>query len=603
MTRTFSVDSPTFEGRRIGPYELVRELGSGGMGSVYLARRTDGVHLQPVAIKLLRPSHLSPILVHRFEQERRILASLDHPNIARLLDGGTTEDGLPYCVMELVDGVPINQYCDLHRLDVPSRLALFRNVCGAVEYAHRSGIVHRDVKPSNILVTAEGMVKLLDFGIAKLLGPDPTGTTLLTDSSLCAMTPEYASPEQVKGEAVTRATDVYSLGVVLYELLTGQRPYRLRKRVFHEIVRVLCEEEPTRPSVAACQAAEDAENGSLNSPEVVGKRRQTTPGGLQQQLQGDLDSILLKSLRKEPWQRYASAHEFARDIGQHLDGLPVDARSGRSYRLRKWLNRYRLGLTALTVLLLIMLTGNIHVTRSGVWILLGALVVLGLWQVTVDRELARRMAGWPVATVTTLTAIFLWLLGRPANAFPWPWWAELANSMLSGMARVIVGVLVFALFARWACRGRWSGGLVLDASSKPGAIVTAQFTALLVLGAGLLVISAFLAFSGGWDAGSLSFSEVTLELYIFVYIAFQFLLSPRLEFRQHGIVTAYAFHRWPQIESFGWEKNDTKDHVMLRIHVVGRHPFFQPVRVQVPNDKKPEMERVLTRFLSEWPKV
>ncbi|MFL6452224.1 MAG: serine/threonine-protein kinase [Bryobacteraceae bacterium] len=228
VTLTFGVDSPKFEGRRIGPYDLIRELGSGGMGSVYLARRTDGVYLQPVAIKLLRSCNLSAHFVNRFEQERRILASLDHPNIARLLDGGTTEDGLPYCVMELVDGLPMNQYCDLHRLDVRSRLALFNNLCGAVDYAHRAGIVHRDIKPSNILVTAEGTVKLLDFGIAKLLGPDPTKTTVLTDSSLSAMTPEYASPEQVRGDPATRATDVYSLGVVLYELLTGNRPYRLR---------------------------------------------------------------------------------------------------------------------------------------------------------------------------------------------------------------------------------------------------------------------------------------------------------------------------------------------------------------------------------------
>lgn len=206
-----------------------------------------------------------------------------------------------------------------------------------------------------------------------------------------------------------------------------------------------------------------------------------------------------------------------------------------------------------------------------------------------------------MATVTTLGAIFLWLLGRPASAFHWKLWAEFANSTLSGIARVIVGVLALALFARWAYRSHWSGDLVLDASSEVGAVVKTQFAALVVLGTILLIGSTVLWFSDGLNPLPGSFSDTTLGLYIVIFIAFQRLLSPRLEFRQLGIVTADAFHRWPRIESFSWEGNQTEGEVMLRINVAGRHPLFQPVRIQVPSDKKPEAERVLNRFLSDWP--
>ncbi len=246
--------SARMEGRRIGAYEILREIGSGGMGSVYLAARADDVFRKRVAIKLARPEVVSSGMLARFHQEREILAALDHPNIARVLDGGATEEGIPYFIMEYVEGSPIDSYCDEHKLGVGERVALFRQVCSAVEYAHGRDVIHRDLKPQNILVTDDGTVKLLDFGIAKLLRPlEPESTLAMTQTGGWLMTPEYASPEQVRGEAINRASDLYSLGVVLYELLTGHRPYHLQSRIYHEIVRVICEETPTRPSVSAIQ--------------------------------------------------------------------------------------------------------------------------------------------------------------------------------------------------------------------------------------------------------------------------------------------------------------------------------------------------------------
>ena len=240
----------TWIGRRIGVYQIVEEIGHGGMGEVFRALRADGQYKKDVAIKLVRGGYDTAAVLERFRHERQILASLDHPNIARLYDGGTTEDGLPYLVMELIEGTPIDQYCEEHKLGVNERLKLFTQVCSAVQYAHQRLVIHRDIKPSNILVTADGVPKLLDFGIAKLLdstaGPE---TTLLR-----AMTPEYASPEQVRGEPITTATDVYSLGVVLYRLLTGRSPYPETTRTPLELARIICEVEPTKPSSAMARA-------------------------------------------------------------------------------------------------------------------------------------------------------------------------------------------------------------------------------------------------------------------------------------------------------------------------------------------------------------
>ena len=331
---------PDQSGKQIGAYRLLGEIGRGGMGTVYLAERTDDVHRKPVAIKLVWPGFDSAEIFKRFRQERHILAELNHPNIAGLLDGGTTDEGWPYVVMEYVAGEPITQHCNQRRLSVTERLKLFQQVCAAVGYAHHARVIHRDLKPSNILVTRDGTAKLLDFGIAKILDPALRPDSLsLTNTGLQAMTPEYASPEQVRGHNITVATDVYSLGVMLYELLTGHQPYRFEKRVLHEVMRVITEQEPLRPShvnnigsvprAVASGSAPEIANPVATAPgtEPMSNAQETTPDKLRRRLEGDLDNIILKALRKEPEQRYASVEQFSEDITRHLSGKPVLAQA------------------------------------------------------------------------------------------------------------------------------------------------------------------------------------------------------------------------------------------------------------------------------------
>src|SRR5215212_1346067 len=321
-------DAP-FIGRRVGSYRIVRELGRGGMGAVYLAVRADDEFQKRVAIKLVKRGMDTDFILRRFRQERQILASLDHPYIARLMDGGTTDDGLPYFVMEYIEGLPVNQFCDAHKLSTPERLRLFLKVCSAVAFAHHNLVIHRDLKPSNVLVTADGAPKLLDFGIAKLLNPEMGGRALdPTTLALRLMTPEYASPEQVRGETVTMVSDVYSLSVLLYDLLTGHRPYTLRSRSPEEIARVICEQEPERPSVAVNLIEVISSHGREPveiTPDSVSRVRDGSLEKLRRQLSGSIDNIVLKSLRKEPQRRYQSVDEFARDIEHYLEGRPVGA--------------------------------------------------------------------------------------------------------------------------------------------------------------------------------------------------------------------------------------------------------------------------------------
>jgi len=334
-------------GRRIGVYQVIEEIGHGGMGEVYRAARADGQYTKEVAIKLVRGSLDSRFVTERFLNERQILASLDHPNIARLLDGGTTDDGIPYLVMELIEGEPIDRYCDEHKLSVTERLRLFRQVCVAVHYAHQRLVIHRDIKPSNVMVTKEGEPKLLDFGIAKIVSPIHDAQTTFT----LAMTPEYASPEQIRGEAITTATDVYSLGVVLYQLLTGRSPYPGDTRTPHKLAQAVCETEPGRPSTVVVRR--DVENGKEGDPEQISSIREGTPAKLQRRLGGDLDDITMMALRKEPARRYSSVEQFAEDIRRHLDGLPVAANKGSwSYRAEKFVQRHKVGIAAVAVVLL-----------------------------------------------------------------------------------------------------------------------------------------------------------------------------------------------------------------------------------------------------------
>ncbi len=335
-------------GERLGPYRLLRRLGAGGMGTVYLARREDEHYQQDVALKILRSGLQGTEAVHRFLAERQILARLEHPNIARLYDGGSTPDGRPYLVMELVEGLPLDEYCDRHQLAIDQRLDLFRRICSAVQYAHQNLLVHRDLKPGNILVTEVGEPKLLDFGIAKRLEPGSATKPDLTRTGSRIMTPSYASPEQVRGEAITTASDVYSLGVVLYGLLAGRTPYRVENGFAHEIERAICEAEPERPSAALFRPGEP-------SAEEIARTRCARPQALRRRLHGDLDNIALMALRKEPSRRYGSAAQLSRDIENHLHSLPVVARPDTlSYRTRKFVRRHRVGVSAAALVVVLL---------------------------------------------------------------------------------------------------------------------------------------------------------------------------------------------------------------------------------------------------------
>ncbi len=316
-------------GERVGRYRLERHIGTGGMGSVYLASRDDGQFRQTAAVKVVKAGMDSEWAAQRFREERQVLARLVHPQIVRLIDGGATRAGLPYLVMEYVEGRPLVQYCREERIPLPERLRLFLRVCEAVSYAHRNLVIHRDLKPANILVTAEGTPKLLDFGISKLLQSADEDCPQAGSTAVPLMTPEYASPEQVRGDAVTTATDVYSLGVVLYEILTGHCPYTVRSRAAGEIAREVCESEPPPPSAVAGRP-----------------------------LAGDLDNIVLMAMRKDPARRYSSVEHLAEDIRRYLTGRPVGARQDTfTYRVGKFIRRHRAGVMAALLLTLSLLAG------------------------------------------------------------------------------------------------------------------------------------------------------------------------------------------------------------------------------------------------------
>jgi len=323
-------------GRRIGPYVLDSLLGRGGMGAVYLAHRADGEFEQKVAIKLIDLPLVTATFRERFRQERQILAGLQHPYIARLLDGGVTGSGDPYLVMEFVDGVPIQQFCERENLSLRLRLKLFLEVCEAVQFAHQNFVVHRDLKPDNILVAADGTPRLLDFGTAKLLSPSYAAAgSGLTREGYQSFTPQYASPEQVLGKPVTAASDTYSLGVLLYLLLTGKQPYELAKLTTEELLRVICEEPPRKPAPAE---------------------------SLDWRLDADLNAILLKALRKEPSERYGTAIELGADIRAWLDGMPVAARRGTfRYKAAKFIHRNRIAVISSVLLAASMLAGVVGV--------------------------------------------------------------------------------------------------------------------------------------------------------------------------------------------------------------------------------------------------
>lgn len=345
-------------GRQVGHYRVEARLGEGGMSTVYLAVRADDVYQQKVALKVLGYGADRSDLAARFRAERQILASLDHAGIARLLDGGATDDGRPYLVMEYIEGVPIDRFCDQQRLGIDARIDLFRQVCATVQYAHQNLVVHRDIKPSNILVRTDGVPRLLDFGIAKLLeGAELSGAIEATGTGQRLMTPQYASPEQVAGGVVTTATDVYSLGVLLYVLLTGHLPYRQPGTTSESLQRAVVEQDPERPSSAVGRETDGGHRrpservaGDGPTQEAVSEARGLRPQQLRRKLRGDLDNIVLMALRKEPERRYASVGLLSEDLRRYREQLPVAAQpDSLGYRARKFVARHRAGVAAAAV--------------------------------------------------------------------------------------------------------------------------------------------------------------------------------------------------------------------------------------------------------------
>ncbi len=354
-------------GRSLGPYRIIREIGHGGMGGVYLGARADEAFQKFVAIKILRGGLDTQQFVQYFRTERQILATLDHPHIARLLDGGATDDGLPYFVMEFIDGEPIDRYCHAHKLNTAERLKLFQGVCAAVRYAHENLVVHRDIKPGNVLVTKEGIPRLLDFGIAKLLAPgaNPPDATV---TAWRPFTPEFASPEQISGRSITTASDIYSLGALLYVLLTGRRPYRITTASATEMEAAICTEEPEKPSLAVMRRESVAPPAAGPAPapsQSASAAREGTPEKLRRRLEGDLDAIVLMAMRKEPERRYASVEQLSSDVARHLCGLPVIARlDSRRYRAARFMQRHKAGVAAIASIFVVLICGLIVTLRE-----------------------------------------------------------------------------------------------------------------------------------------------------------------------------------------------------------------------------------------------
>ncbi len=608
-------DPGRMEGRRIGQYEILRELGRGGMGAVYLAARTDQVYRKTVAFKVVRPEASSEDVIRRFHQEREIVAGLDHPNIARLLDGGTTPEGLPYFVMEFVDGQPIDVYCDQRQLSVAERLKLFRTVCAAVEYAHGRGVAHRDLKPGNILVTAEGVVKLLDFGIAKLLGEPPDAGDPLTRTGLRPMTPEYASPEQVKGESVGAASDQYSLGVVLYELLTGHRPYRMRSRLIHEVVRVICEEDPTLPSTAVTETAEARVAGKPVSvtPQLISRSRETTPAELRRELSGDIDNILLRVLRKDPRQRYAAVRDFSEDLQRRLDGQPVMAQSqGLIYSAGKFLTLHREWAIGGGVLVIAVAAGAVKISPDVALFVLVSFVILAIAFFVARRDtgsgIARHLlfSGRVQAIIGAgfiLAVLVPSFLKRAQPFVPAEWWLTPHPWFWIAVGVIYAGVGAWGLFAlaRWPRRERQAGALLLDLSRKRSSLAYAW----LVL-TSLISLLAFTAIALNATTGR--FHEWKLGAFCIVaywpMVAYIFIIIDTVEIRERGVVQGGSFFRWSQVESFSWGRREGRFLILklrLQRFAFTSLPWTLRSEIVVEAEHQGKADAILKRQLSEWP--
>ncbi len=611
-------DPCRMEGRRLGHYEILREIGRGGMGTVYLARRADGLFEHQVAIKVVTPESAGPEVIERFEQERAILASLEHPNIARLYDGGSTEEGWPYFVMEYVEGKPIDQWCDDRKLSIGERVQLFRAVCEAVQYALQHRVIHRDLKPGNILVTREGTVKLLDFGIAKLVGvdADPKGT-LATRTGMRLMTPEYASPEQVRSEAITPLSDLYSLGVILYELVTGRRPYRLKSRVFHEIVRIVCEEPPTRPSsvVIETDVRPGEEGKSITiAPGVFSGLREGTPSDLKRRLSGDLDGILLKALEKDPRRRYRSVEQFSMDLDRHLKGEPVlVAQTGRFSDAVRSASKHRLGIALALGLLLAFVTGGIRIDWRGIALVAGAAAALGLWHIATDRELGAMISetsfgGAPVLVLVSAIAVGL-LVELGMYLFPsWPG-GEIAGWVLAAGA-ALGFVYMVTLLCAWAFRARWAGPLVCSMrTSETQTLVLTPVLGALNAGPVIRLIQHGFHKPRLDDPGF--YLDVSLLALVVVLVIYTLIVLPFLEVRDRGLLHRGRLISWLDIERYEWESYPEPGGLVLlsirpakavlRLHVSRVFSILPPPRIHVLKEHQDELEAILKRHLSDWP--
>ncbi|MBL8175264.1 MAG: serine/threonine protein kinase [Bryobacterales bacterium] len=600
-------DPLRLEGRRLGNFDILREIGRGGMGTVFLARRADGLFLQHVAIKVLSPEAGSEETLRRFQQERSILASLDHPNIARLYDGGTTEEGWPYFVMEFVEGLPIDKYCEEQKLNTSARLRLFQTVCAAAHYAHRHGVVHRDLKPGNILVTRDGEVKLLDFGIAKLLqAPEGARTVLATQTGMLMMTPEYAGPEQLLGQETAPATDVYSLGVILYELLTGRRPYALKSRMLHEIIRVVCEQPVKRASTAATGTHTVARHDGTTQilqPAALSATREGTPIDLQRRLSGDIDTILEKTLSKEPADRYPSADHLRADIERHLNGQPIlAARQGPLKRVSDFLGKNKaalvLGLSAAGALA----TGAIQIEFTAALYVGAACLILGLWYAATDRRagtwIHRHVYGGDVLFVLVCLALLglalyvadFYLPSRNRYGDGWAWvigfWALLVY--FSGLA------------ISWIMRQRWAGRLLLRTRwGKPGYF-------------GLILLLYYnIKFFVRLDSERSVTSLLPMVLFFIVGAVYSKLVA-WFEIRDRGVLHQGVHFSWLEMQSHGWE-NEKKEPVTLAPELDGeklylclqvrrRLPVFSPrIRVAIPAGDRERVDSFFRQHLAVWP--
>ncbi len=607
------------EGRRIGVWEILREIGRGGMGMVYLARRADGAFQMNAAVKILNTPFAGDEMRKRFRQEREILAQLSHPHIARLLDGGTTEDGLPFLVMEFVDGKPLTSWCDEHRASIGERLELLEQLCEVVHYLHQNKVIHRDLKPANVLVDGDGKLKLLDFGIAKLLGPVGEEGILATRSGLHLLTPEYASPEQVSDGPITPQTDIYALGVIAYEVLAGRRPFNMRSRAMHAVMHAICVEQPEKPSTAVTQNRNLSADGGFEAG-TVGRLRRSSPEQLSQRLRG-LDAVVMKAIEKEPAQRYRSAEELALDLSARRDGRTVSARGDSlAKRASRWLGKHRMAVVLAIAGGWILASGTVSIHAQAIVFALAAAIMLTVCYIFAKPELRAQMATevskWLGRTVF-LVVLFSTLAF--VSVATWETGLKFISSAsvgpgltaLSGLLILFqLGLISYVIF-----RQRWAGRLLVDARVKAFYWYRWFCALFLVVVAGLYIDQ---------KANNISFQWVQWVQFGYIGLGsiYGLLWVGKQEFRQRGIFVNQGLLRWDRIQSWRWETQDQSGQgseqtgLAYKQFVDGsrlrRNPVLLvemqagarrgvPLRIPIPAAKVDEVSQVLNRYLGDWP--